>query len=288
MVVPMVLLLKMIILLVVNLLSVFFSFQTIPQLSPIIPYKIYIPSGYGYIGIDEKLKKLSQDLCRIYNEKCEERIFDSEYPQRKIYIPGYYISRYEITNRQYNRCIIAGYCLPMDLGRRSSKLEDEELPVVEVNYYEAERYCEWVKGRLPTEVEWERAARGSDTRLFPWGYSFNPYISNINPVYSVYTRNTKAGRMVYPPGSFLQDISPFKVMDMAGNVSEWTSTWFDESSYKTLSEKELLKGPSGGFLKVVRGGSFMTTPPYARVTSRWALPIETRSIEVGFRCVWDR
>ena len=192
---------------------------------------------------------------------------EDEKPVRKVTMPAFWIDKVEVTNAMYTLCVQAGACdLPFNFksATRDSYFNNPEFadyPVVNVGWGEANAYCEWAGRRLPTEAEWERAARGDDFRTFPWGdaradasyANFNYYSGDTNRVGS------------YPAGA-----SPFGVLDMAGNVGEWVNDYFDSNYYKAAINNNP-PGPatrSTYFKRVVRGGSFADADSYIRVSKR--------------------
>jgi eukaryotic-like serine/threonine-protein kinase len=175
----------------------------------------------------------------------------SEKPEHTVYLDSYWIDRIEVTNAMYQKCVEAGKCSE-PYGVSSDTIEDyynntqyADYPVVWVNWVQAEAYCKWAGRRLPTEAEWEKAARGTDGRSYPWGNE---------PVDK--TRVLINGRMVTMSagGSFPAGASPYGVMDMAGNANEWVADWYSPEYYKESPEKYPL-GPRSGEEKVLRGGA---------------------------------
>ena len=201
-------------------------------------------------------------------------------PQRNIDIPVFYIDKYEVTNEKYKAFADAtGRNLPFQKkydtiynwkkGRYSDNLGNH--PVVLVDWYDAEAYCRWLKKRLPSEAEWEKAARGTDGRKWPWGSKFNKFSSNT----------IEFGlEMTMPVGIFPGGASPYGVMDMAGNVSEWTSGW-----YRGYSGTKYQRPDYGKKYKVARGGAWSSPAnPYALPFSRSPHVQTYKHRTLGFRC----
>jgi formylglycine-generating enzyme required for sulfatase activity len=213
--------------------------------------------------------------------------YHNEKPQRKVYLDSYYIDKFEVTNVQYREFMRAtGHKPPRDWSDYdTSRLKH---PVVGVSWYDAVAYAEWAGKRLPTEAEWEKAARGIDGRKYPWG--------NIPPDSGGrYRANYKVGKYgaadgystTSPVGSFPLGASPYGVMDMAGNVWEWCADWYDSGYYRKAPTQNP-PGPSSGKHCILRGGAWLNDDiSYLRCAVRgWHAPTLTFNY-VGFRCVQD-
>lgn len=242
---------------------------------------MYVPAGNFLLGSD-----LSVDEYAIEGE---------ETPQMRIYLDGYWIGKTEVTNAQYLKCVEAGYC---QVGGYMSLYNPEytERPVTYVTVDQAERFCSWLGGRLPTEFEWEKAARGTEGRIYPWG-SEEPSLENDLANIPNYVDKDGEGYDLFPVGSFPNGASPYGLMDMAGNAWEWTSTWFSDNYYESLAEEQEVsgtiirnpQGPEYGNMQVMRGGSCNQTEvnsyiSFMRAASRSYLGMSS-SYYVGFRCV---
>jgi sulfatase modifying factor 1 len=198
-----------------------------------------------------------------------------EKPAQQIYLPTFYIDKFEVTNANYRSFVNA-----TNYGEapfmRSSGFSDPTQPVVGVSWEDAMAYASWAGKRLPTEAEWEKAARGTDGRLFPWGNELKDREAN--------TRLVK-NRRPAPVGQFSTDSSPYGVKDMAGNVAEWVFDWYD-AGYYAKAPASSPAGPDRGDRRGVRGGSWDYDPDKSRVISRNAeFPSEIGQI-LGFRCVF--
>lgn len=220
---------------------------------------VFVPAGEFLMGSDD------QDAEAAADEK----------PQHPVFVDAFWIDRIEVTNALYGRCVEAGSCsLPVMPGERFN--EQPSQPVQGVAWTQALAYCQWAGRRLPTEAEWEKAARGTDGRLYPWGNTppsdklanFDFHLNGLTDV-----------------GSLPAGASPYGALDMSGNVWEWTADWYDENAY-TSADYENPKGPADGTTRVVRGGAWNTVSRAIRVTNRhWAFP--GRDDFMGFRCAQD-
>lgn len=202
-------------------------------------------------------------------------------PAHKKYLPDYYIDLYEVTNAKYKRFVQAtGHRLPDDWVKSNNDIPEgmEDYPVVFVSWQDASDYCEWAGKRLPTEYEWEKAARGTDGRVFPWGDEFDKSKGNT-PQHGL----GKAMKV----GSFENGRSPYGLYDMAGNVFEWTASWY--KAYPGNTHKDLNEGE---MYRVVKGGSWydctyyrcgISAPTYNRIFFH---PM-TKNFSFGFRCAQD-
>ena len=202
-----------------------------------------------------------------------------EHPMRTETLPAYFIDQYEVTNARYKEFLEATGSRPPQ-GWPEGRIPDgrESYPATFVNWYDAERYCRWAGERLPTEAEWEKAARGTDGRDFPWGNEFDAEKAN--------TGDTGMGDMT-PVGEFKEGKSPFGAYDMSGNVWEWTADW-----YKPYPGSDYHSETFGEKLKVIRGGSWGGTghysiPYFYRTTYRFYIEPEGAYPDAGFRCAKD-
>ena len=203
-----------------------------------------------------------------------------EQPERRIYLDAYLIDRHEVTNFYYQQFVQAtGHRKsgpPSRYAKNMSKMRGINQPVVYVSWDDADAYCRWKGKRLPTEAEWEKAMRGTDGRLWPWGNQLDWAASNRAHVNDGYEATA-------PVGAFAKDVSPFGVADGAGNVIEWVADWYGEEAYRS-SEVRNPKGPEHGTFRVMRGGGYTTTGVDVRVTSRSKMVPDFRDETIGFRC----
>ncbi len=242
---------------------------------------VYVPAGNFLLGSDP--------------EKDVYAYEDEESPQMQVYLSAFWIGKTEVTNAEYLKCVEAGMC-EMNYYMSLYTPGYENYPVVYVTEDQAERYCSWIGGRLPTEYEWEKAARGTDGRIYPWGDEI-PDNSNALANIPGYVDEDGNGNDLFAVGSFPKGASPYGALDMAGNVWEWTSTWYSVNYYQTLAAEEELAesivsdptGPEMGSAYVIRGGSCANTEinnyeSYMRAANRSYINMSS-SYYIGFRCV---
>lgn len=211
-----------------------------------------------------------------------------EKPIHEIYLDAYYIDKYEVTNYEYKMCVIIGKCAPPNEEEAITGAKYYfdyfsyyDYPVVDVDWNMAQTYCEARGATLPTEAQWERAARGTTAREYPWGYGINCDYAN----YSVCPHyGSHFGETVVQIGSYENGQSPFGLFDMAGNVWEWTADWYDSDYYQN-SPHDNPTGPPTGDERVLRGGSWADKAPYLRSTKRFELLPVIALDTIGFRCV---
>ena len=199
---------------------------------------------------------------------------DDEKPQHTVPVGDFWIMRTEVTNAQYLRCVEAGKCTQPENGRYD-KPQFARQPVTDVDWDQANSYARWVGGRLPTEAEWEKACRGTDARIYPWGSQPPPSPELLNFDESGLGSVTDVGS--YPDGA-----SPYGLLDMAGNVWEWTSSLYRDYPYKADDGRE---DPESRDARVLRGGSFWDVARDVRCAfRRWDDP-DYRGDDYGFRVV---
>ncbi|HHZ83366.1 MAG TPA: hypothetical protein EYN60_05055 [Nitrospirales bacterium] len=201
----------------------------------------------------------------------------SEGPQRMVFLDAYYVDVYEVTTKDYAKFLLATQPQAPKAWNQVDFAKHGDRPVVGVTWDDAVAYCTWVGKRLPTEAEWEKAARGTDGRQYPWG--------NEAPTSdrATLTKKWDGYDTPTPVGSLEAGKSPYGIYDMAGNAMEWVSDWYDQNYYDTAPSKNPT-GPETGKAGVVRGGGWGFLPKDVRAANRINPPHETRCTNIGFRC----
>lgn len=207
---------------------------------------------------------------------------DVEAPLRHIHVDAFYMDELEVTTGRFAEFMeAAGWRQTPDGWEELTLPAGRDLPVAGVDWYAARAYCEWAGRRLPTEAEWEKAARGTDERRFPWG-DLSPTLDHAN--FQNSSPDAYDGGL-QPVGTHRAGDSPYGIADMQGNVAEWVADWFAESF--PSSDTYNPRGPDSGEKKVIRGGGRYDPPDRLLVTMRyWASP-DTRGEDIGFRCASD-
>jgi formylglycine-generating enzyme required for sulfatase activity len=222
-------------------------------------------------------------------EPCNAALFESELDAHPVWLAAYGIDRTEVTVGEYARCVTEGGCRQAMVTVGTPLYGDARQPVVGVSWDDARDYCAWRGARLPTEAEWERAARGRDERPFPWGWQWDPRRANHGALQASCRSEEDGWALTAPVGSFPTGASPEGALDMAGNAMEWVadrSPTPDLAPYSSVSAVAPA-GPAFGGHHVVRGGGWNVGPFAQRTTFRMAFPSAARERYLGFRCAWD-
>jgi len=209
-----------------------------------------------------------------------------EYPNHKVSLDAYYMDKYEVTNGRYLEFIRAtGHRPPKHSTDPTKNLWQDglmpesiiNLPVVNVDWFDAQAYCLWAGKRLPSEAEWEKAGKGTDDRRFPWG--------NVEPTHKHLNFNQKwrGESTLVPVGIYEAGKSPYGLYDMAGNVWEWVADWYDMEYYEK-SPPTNPPGPEHGTLRVLRSSGWQVETPQVRIFTRVAADPLNRDHSTGFRC----
>ncbi|MEW6402683.1 MAG: SUMF1/EgtB/PvdO family nonheme iron enzyme [Chloroflexota bacterium] len=244
-----------------------------------------VPAGEFTMGATSDQVDQALAECQKVSKYCEQAGFLREQPSHKVYLDAFYMDTYEVTNANYKACVDSGICTPPKTTPEDtiysvssnyySSSQFNDYPVINVDWSQAKTYCEWRSSSLPTEAQWEKAARSTDGRTYPWGEGFNCNRVGCN----------------YEPhkvGSFESGKSPYSIYDLAGNVWEWVADLYDPNYYSTSPYSNPL-GPSSGQYRVLRGGSWanMYSGYENRTTNRyWYRPSYVYEYTlIGFRCV---
>ena len=208
---------------------------------------------------------------------------DEDSPRREVFVDAFYLDKYEVTVARYAAFSKASGNVKLPEEWDTVDLTNgAELPVVGVDWQDAQSYCQWSDRRLPTEAEWEKAARGNDERKFPWGDDA-PSDERARFLKAYEKPVYKDG--VAPVGSHPKGVSPFAVHDLSGNVWEWVADWFSESFPR--ADVRNPRGPNSGSAKVLRGGGWYDPPERITATKRMHAPPQHRDDSIGFRCARD-
>jgi len=215
----------------------------------------------------------------------EDWVGEDEFPQHEVYLNSFWMDKTEVTNAEYKKCVQAGNCVaPYSNASETRKSyydnsEFYDYPVIQVDWAQAQVYCQWAGRRLPTEAEWEKAARGPYGQTFPWqGEGYGSDFSNFDIYHDWPNADTTQ------VGSFPKGASFYEVMDMAGNVYEWIEDWYAIDYYQH-SPAEDPTGPDQGVKRVIRGGAWTSDWVFLRSAARLSLYPNQFSNDVGFRCV---
>jgi formylglycine-generating enzyme len=258
-----------------------------------------VPAGVFTMGASAEAQHAALNMCKELigarlQQACHADIFASEGPAAEVYLSAYSIDRVEVTVAAYRRCVQAGACSPAPLLQPDARFVGASLPVTSVTWDEAGAYCGWRGARLPTEAEWERAARGTDKRTWPWGNTPRTDVANhgrfITPdepnapqILRLKPDESDGHAFLAPVGSYRDGASPVGALDMSGNAAEWTADVYHEEPPQRSGTVNP-QGPPSGSLRTVRGGSWRHPMLFLRTTARDSMPPDTRSPEIGFRC----
>ena len=255
-------------------------------------HMVYIPEGPFVRGstldeIDEAL-----ELCQEDVEGCQRFWADDEYPQHMVTLHGFWIDKTEVSFGQYELCVEQAVCAPSRFRNNDEHFALDK-PVVGVSWYNAQSYCDWAGATLPTEAQWEKAARGESGQIFAWGNSFDPTKLNFcdascdrDHAYSAYEDGFPYSA---PIDAFPGDRSPYGVLNMSGNVSEWVYDNYNSGFYtQTIGAKNpLYISETENALGIQRGGSWSDARFNARVADRRPVRRGLESESGGFRCAID-
>jgi formylglycine-generating enzyme required for sulfatase activity len=278
---------------------------------------VYVPAGEFKMGSwgDNWIRK-TESPKEIEWKNSGLYIFPDEIPGRKVYLDAYWIDQTEVTVAMFRKFIQeTGYVTTAERdgwgkcwtpGPKEEEWEkvpgadwehpygpdssaEDDHPVTQVSWEDALAYAEWVGGKLPTEAQWEKAARGTDGRYWPWGIVFDGNLVNSCDLSCKIERwkdeRTDDGfAFTSPAGSFPGGASPYGALDMSGNVWEWTRDWYEKYYYWRAPDKNPT-GPESGSLRSMRGGAWYDTDVWMTCTVRHQNPARDRYTDLGFRCV---
>jgi formylglycine-generating enzyme required for sulfatase activity len=250
---------------------------------------VYVPAGKFEMGTDDEGVDYALELCLESRDDCDRKWFAHEQPAHTVELDGFWIDRTEVAVGQYQRCVEAGVC-EKPAGWTDREMPELDLPVVNVSWFDAETYCKWAGARMPTEAQWEYAARGPESRVFPWGDEFdrtrlNYCNAGCESPYAFREFSDGYGG-VAPVGSFPTGNSWCGAWDMAGNVWEWVADWY-AGDYYAHAPVQNPTGPSSGEYRVLRGGSLSDVPYAVRSSHRYGYLPDSDDRAVGFRCASD-
>jgi serine/threonine-protein kinase len=233
---------------------------------------LYVPAGNFLMG----------------SKDADTSAYPDEKPQHTVFLDAFWIDQTDVTNAMYAQCVSSGTCQsPTKIYSYSRSIyygnsEFDNYPVIYVDWNMADTYCKWAGRQLPTEAQWEKAARGTDGRIYPWGNTApDPTLLNYNVITDSFVSNYGDTTAVweYPSGA-----SPYGAWDMAGNVWQWVTDWYQSGYYATLGNNASNpQGPSSGDGRVLRGGSWSSSSG-VRSALRYGLNPAFTNDSIGFRC----
>jgi formylglycine-generating enzyme required for sulfatase activity len=241
---------------------------------------------------DEMVKIPAGTFLMGSDKKVDRNAYQPEFPQRRVYLDAYEIDKYEVTTVQFLKFVLATDRKPLiDWQYEGGNFQETMAnhPVMHVSWFDADAYCRWAGKRLPTSAEWEKAARGEDGRIYPWGNE-PAGLSRANfgrTGLSGPVRDRPERLLLYPPiisvDKYDNGVSPYGVFQLAGNVAEWTADWYDPHYYKTAPDRNP-KGPEKGTQRAFRGGGWIDSTPSVRPAQRNGTDPNTKMNWLGFRC----
>lgn len=244
------------------------------------PLMVRVAEGPFVFGssTDEILTAAAACAAEPLGHRCTEQTFANELGRRRVHLPSFWIDRTEVTVREYARCVDAGRCSAPGFAAGGERFSRPDYPVTFVSWYDAVAYCAFRGARLPTELEFERAARGSLGRTYPWGNFYNAGVANHGR-YARLPNDTIDGHAeLAPVASYPAGRTPDGLLDLAGNAAEWVADAY-RSRYAVAA-----KAVASSERRSVRGGSWASAAPWLRGATRDSAAPDTRRPDLGFRC----
>ena len=261
--------------------------------------RVYIAEGWFTFGASEEDLEQARRLC--VNERIpfalrlrgcsSDELLEDELPARRVYLASYALDRREVSRAELTTCVEAGACDPPSVVTQHPGLSAPTHPAAGLSWLAARALCAFRGGRLPSEAEWERGARGDSSRRFPWGSFYNPALANHGVPSLSFDPSAGAASgddgypYLAPVSAYEQAKSPHGLLQMAGNVWEWTADSFVGVRAQPLSVRPEVQQDNG--LRTVRGGSFRTPALALRVTHREGRAEGRGFVDVGVRCAYD-
>jgi formylglycine-generating enzyme required for sulfatase activity len=234
---------------------------------------VYVPAGEFQMGSTDQQIDYAMQLCSESRDDCKRRWYEDEQPVHTVVLDAFWLDRTEVTNSQYQRCASAGVC-DQSTFADDSDFNGDNQPVVAVDRINAQTYCQWAGARLPTEAEWEYAARGPEGQVYPWGNAFDASRGNFSGTGDGYEYTAPVGR-------FSEGASWVGALDLSGNVWEWVADWH---GYYPTERQVNPTGPAWGDRGVLRGGSWKNTSANVRGADRGWSNLSDWFSFYGFRC----
>jgi formylglycine-generating enzyme required for sulfatase activity len=255
--------------------------------------RVHVSAARFVMGSTAAEMAYALELCKreMRGALCQREGFEfrSEGHAHEVTLSAYEIDRTEVTVGVYARCVAAGACDASRVPAGDPRFDRPSLPVTHVTWADAAGFCAWAGGRLPTEAEWELAARGSTGRAYPWGNVYNPRLCNHGAFAPDETDATDGFVWLAPAGSLPDGNTPAGVADMAGNAAEWVADFYEvDADGHGYPDGPVVdpRGPLSGAYHVVRGGSYLAGAAWVRAAARSTI-INPRAAHVGFRCAYD-
>jgi formylglycine-generating enzyme required for sulfatase activity len=268
----------------------------LPTMTPTASATVVIPSSTPFpAGGDVKISPIDGMAMRYvpageFIMGVDDGEID-EGPQHTVYLDAFWIDEFEVSVGQYHQCVEAGACISPSQTNSTYRAEYynhpdgefDNFPVIYVTWDKAQTYCEWAGRRMPVEAEWEKAARGTDGRTYPWGE--DPPAAHLLNYYNV-TGDDGYPEDTAPVGSYPDGASIYGAQDLIGNVWEFTADWYDAGYYAVSPDKNP-DGPTTGIYRVIRGGAWADTYLWVKVHNRGGAKLDTTKNVIGFRCAAD-